>query len=341
MIPELSCCRLMVFCWLLNASHSCIFGSQKRQALPIESCWHVSKDFRTFDMPETRTTCILHPSVCVKSWRIKFNQIDKQINYFTIICLLKCTPPPPKKKKKTSPPWPPTPTVTNRPLQKGGPTTQGPDLILSNWDSMKLWPPKPGLTDMMRTKSTSQQFWSHATGNPQIRIHGEKKKHVVFPFGPHEMCWIFVEWFSCKAIYSRKNIHECYEMFEIHTQKNPGFGHVFLSKSLALEAFVKAFRTSYTFLGAIRMGTSQPTTRWGTTTRLSNPSKTSNPGTFVGTSVKTYSICDSGVPGFKTTPAIHPIDLIWFKVRCKWMVEVAWGEVKVSRFVPAKMKGLF
>lgn len=63
-----------------------------------------------------------------------------------------------------------------------------------------------------------------------------------------------------------------------------------------------------------------------------HPKPSNPPGLIrVGTSVKTYSICDSGVPGFKTTPAIHPIDLIWFKVRCKWMVEVAWGEVgKVS-----------
>ena len=45
------------------------------------------------------------------------------------------------------------------------------------------------------------------------------------------------------------------------------------------------------------------------------------------TSLSTYSICDRGVPGFKTTPAMQPIDLIWFRVRCRWMVEAAWRKV--------------
>mmetsp|Transcript_2193 Transcript_2193/g.3741 ORF Transcript_2193/g.3741 Transcript_2193/m.3741 type:complete len:259 (-) Transcript_2193:149-925(-) len=41
------------------------------------------------------------------------------------------------------------------------------------------------------------------------------------------------------------------------------------------------------------------------------------------TSSRTYSICDRGVPGFKTTPARQPNCLIWFTVRCKWIVDAA------------------
>mmetsp|Transcript_114111 Transcript_114111/g.243356 ORF Transcript_114111/g.243356 Transcript_114111/m.243356 type:complete len:312 (-) Transcript_114111:50-985(-) len=33
-------------------------------------------------------------------------------------------------------------------------------LILSTWDSMKLWPPKPGFTDMISTRSTSSMTYS-------------------------------------------------------------------------------------------------------------------------------------------------------------------------------------
>mmetsp|Transcript_5214 Transcript_5214/g.13762 ORF Transcript_5214/g.13762 Transcript_5214/m.13762 type:complete len:290 (+) Transcript_5214:342-1211(+) len=43
-------------------------------------------------------------------------------------------------------------------------------LILSTWLSMKLWPPKPGLTDMIRTRSTSSRTYSMADrGVPGLR----------------------------------------------------------------------------------------------------------------------------------------------------------------------------
>mmetsp|Transcript_27073 Transcript_27073/g.77681 ORF Transcript_27073/g.77681 Transcript_27073/m.77681 type:complete len:303 (-) Transcript_27073:69-977(-) len=39
------------------------------------------------------------------------------------------------------------------------------------------------------------------------------------------------------------------------------------------------------------------------------------------TSSRTYSICDRGVPGFRTTPAMQPKLLIMFTTRCKWIVD--------------------
>mmetsp|Transcript_63106 Transcript_63106/g.112162 ORF Transcript_63106/g.112162 Transcript_63106/m.112162 type:complete len:206 (+) Transcript_63106:169-786(+) len=41
------------------------------------------------------------------------------------------------------------------------------------------------------------------------------------------------------------------------------------------------------------------------------------------TSERTYSMAESGVPGFKTTPAMQPMALIWPTVRCRWMVDAA------------------
>mmetsp|Transcript_28539 Transcript_28539/g.76247 ORF Transcript_28539/g.76247 Transcript_28539/m.76247 type:complete len:259 (-) Transcript_28539:185-961(-) len=43
-------------------------------------------------------------------------------------------------------------------------------LIFWTWDSMKLWPPKPGFTDIMRTRSTSSSTYSMAErGVPGFR----------------------------------------------------------------------------------------------------------------------------------------------------------------------------
>mmetsp|Transcript_9760 Transcript_9760/g.26355 ORF Transcript_9760/g.26355 Transcript_9760/m.26355 type:complete len:286 (-) Transcript_9760:127-984(-) len=43
-------------------------------------------------------------------------------------------------------------------------------LIFCTWDSMKLWPPKPGFTDMMRMRSTSSSTYSIAErGVPGLR----------------------------------------------------------------------------------------------------------------------------------------------------------------------------
>mmetsp|Transcript_100081 Transcript_100081/g.266009 ORF Transcript_100081/g.266009 Transcript_100081/m.266009 type:complete len:220 (+) Transcript_100081:396-1055(+) len=41
------------------------------------------------------------------------------------------------------------------------------------------------------------------------------------------------------------------------------------------------------------------------------------------TSSKTYSICDRGVPGLRTTPAMQPRLLIMFTTRWRWIVEAA------------------
>mmetsp|Transcript_11334 Transcript_11334/g.21374 ORF Transcript_11334/g.21374 Transcript_11334/m.21374 type:complete len:257 (-) Transcript_11334:161-931(-) len=47
------------------------------------------------------------------------------------------------------------------------------------------------------------------------------------------------------------------------------------------------------------------------------------------TSARTYSIWESGVPGFRTTPAMQPKLLIWLMVRWRWMVDAAsqWTEM--------------
>lgn len=189
MIPELSCCRLMV----LLLTFKCFSLMHFRVAKKTSSTnWVLLTCFEGLsNLRHARNSyhMYLHPSVCVKSWRIKFNQINKQINYFTIICLLKR--PPTQKKKHHPPRWVPPQLYPTALYKKAAPQPRVPTWSCptgTQWNSdhrsqgwPTWWEPNPPRNNV-----------GSVTGNPQIRIHG-KKKTCFFPFDPHGICWIF-EW---------------------------------------------------------------------------------------------------------------------------------------------------
>mmetsp|Transcript_20675 Transcript_20675/g.45362 ORF Transcript_20675/g.45362 Transcript_20675/m.45362 type:complete len:219 (+) Transcript_20675:214-870(+) len=108
-------------------------------------------------------------------------------------------------------------------------------LIFCTWESMKLWPPKPGLTDMMSTRSTSARTYSMAErGVPGFRATPARQPRLFTKFTVRWRC-VVAALSQCTVMMSApalaKSSTRCSASTIIRWQSKRAFGSLFRSDS--------------------------------------------------------------------------------------------------------------